>query len=233
MIISSPSAFNQPQPALLHHALAYAGLGWSIIPVIGKKPAGLWKPFQTNPADEKTLRRLFARKGITGLAVVLGSVSGGLAVRDFDDTGAYRTWAAANPGDATRLPTVKTARGFHVYGRLAEEQFVKFADGELRADTGHYVVLPPSTHPGGIVYSWLIPLPGDAALLPLLPRSLAKPTDAEQTQQTQADPADPCKHIAVRHPPAATPDGVERAITRTLPAGPGEPTAACLTSPGS
>ncbi len=55
----------------------------------GKKAAGLWKPFQKQRADETTLRSTIARNGITGLAVVLGSVSGGLACRDFDDQSAY------------------------------------------------------------------------------------------------------------------------------------------------
>ena len=53
------------------------------------------------------------------------------------------------------MPTVKTARGYHVYGRLEEEAFVTFADGELRADSGHYVVLPPSVHETCAVYSWV------------------------------------------------------------------------------
>jgi hypothetical protein len=45
---------------LLDADLAYARRGWSIIPGIRKKAAGLWKLLQARPADEKTLRRLFA-----------------------------------------------------------------------------------------------------------------------------------------------------------------------------
>ena len=121
---------------LLNAALDYAARSWSIIPTLGKKSVGLWKPFQTRPAAEKTLRRLFAKRGVTGLAVITGKVSCGLAVRDFDQAGAYQAWAAQNPAEAASLPTVATARGAHVYGRLDKEAFADLGDGELRATLG-------------------------------------------------------------------------------------------------
>src|SRR2546421_4793946 len=70
---------DQHSRSLLEHALAYADRGWSIIPVTGKKAVGLWKLFQTQPPNERTLGHLFAREGVTGLAVILGRVSRGLA----------------------------------------------------------------------------------------------------------------------------------------------------------
>ncbi len=139
-------------------ALTYARRGWSIIPTIGKNSAHHWKQFQTTPADESTLRRLFSHKGITGLAVILGSASRGLACRDFDDTDAYHRWADAQPELAALLPTVKTARGFHVYFR-GPDSFAVLGDGEYRADAGHYCLLPPSRHPDGPTYTWQIMLP--------------------------------------------------------------------------
>jgi hypothetical protein len=206
-ILNKPTGCN-PQDALLEHALGDARRGWSIIPVAGKKPVGLWTPFQSRPPDERTLRRLFAKKGVTGLAVITGAVSGGLAVRDFDQADAYHAWAAENPDDAKRLPTVKTARGFHVYGRLDEEEFATFPDGELRADSGHYVVLPPSVHESGAVYTWLVPLPPGGEPFPLLPPSLRE----EAPRQTQQ----PKQHIA------CVPQAVIDAIRATLPDGPGQ-----------
>jgi len=103
-----------PMRSLLESAIDYARRGWSIIPTAGKRAKGLWKPFQTLPADERTLRSLFASPGVTGLAVILGSASGGLVGRDWDDAEGYHRWAANFPELAKVLPTVRTSRGYHV-----------------------------------------------------------------------------------------------------------------------
>src|SRR5262249_22319933 len=146
------SQCKYPNGPLLEQAIEYAGRGYSVIPVSGKRAVGRWKPFQTQRPDKATIRRLFTNPNITGLAVITGRVSGGLAVRDFDEAEAYHTWANNNPGDADRLPTVKTGRGYHVYGRLEAEVFEKFYDGELRGTSRHIVVAPPSAHPDGHSY---------------------------------------------------------------------------------
>src|SRR5271157_3811181 len=111
VMLPLPAPSVQTAPNLLDHALDYSRRGWSIIPVRGKVAAGLWKPFQERAAAESTLRRLFAKPDVTGIAVVTGTVSDGLAVRDFDDPVAYRRWASQHPSDAARLPTVQTSRG--------------------------------------------------------------------------------------------------------------------------
>jgi hypothetical protein len=140
---------------LIDHALAYAASGWSVLAVDGKRAVGKWRAFQKHAPDDGTLHRLFTRTGITGLAAVTGAVSAGLAVRHFDRVDAYDVWAEAHPTDANSLPTVRTVRGFHVYGRLDVEDYRTLADGELRADSRHYVLLPPSLHPDGIKYDWI------------------------------------------------------------------------------
>ena len=58
--------------ALLSAALAYAARGWSIIPTRANKAAGLWRAFQTQGAGDTTLRSMFARPGVTGLAAIIG-----------------------------------------------------------------------------------------------------------------------------------------------------------------
>ena len=153
-----PSANGKHQSPLLAAALEYHARGWSIIPLCRSKPAVKWKRFQRECASEAELCRMFCMPGIDGLAVILGPVSGGLACRDYDVADAYRSWKADHPKSARTLPTVKTARGYHVYF-TGPEGFEDFGDGEYRADSLHYCVLPPSRHRHGQIYEWVIPLP--------------------------------------------------------------------------
>jgi hypothetical protein len=217
--VYTPNADLSTKVEVLDHALAYAARGWSIIAVAGKKAVGLWTTYQTNPPDKQTLVRLFAKKGITGLAVILGKVSGGLAVRDFDKADAYHAWAEANPEDASRLPTVRTARGFHVYGRLDEETFAKLSDGELIGNSRHIVVLPPSAHPDGGVYTWVNPLPSASSSLPVLPPSLMPAR--RQERNTRHNPP---HHIAcvLTVSQEFVPEWAKEVIASSLPSGPGQ-----------
>lgn len=84
-------------------------------------------------------------------------MSGGLAVRDFDERAAYDKWREAHPVLAASLPTVETARGFHVYLLGDGHRTTFLDDGELRGE-GSYVLAPPSVHPDGSVYRWIVPL---------------------------------------------------------------------------
>src|SRR5207253_1011753 len=74
-----------------------------------------------------------------------------------DDAGAYHHWAESNVDLAGMLPTVQTARGFHVYSHGHHDRTVKLTDGELRG-AGGYCLLPPSRHPTGCSYRWIIEL---------------------------------------------------------------------------
>ena len=62
-------------------ALAYLGTGISTIATIGKAPATPWKKFQRRLATGTELQRLFADTKVTGLAIILGTVSGGLSFK--------------------------------------------------------------------------------------------------------------------------------------------------------
>jgi hypothetical protein len=154
---------------ILRQVLDLAERGWSVFPLLPntKMPAVKWKRFQDERPSQKQLRSWFIGGDQPGLAVVLGGISGGLACRDFDAMEGYQKWAADHAGLASVLPTVQTARGRHVYFRGEAEAFVKFDDGELRADHRHYNALPPSIHPSGKPYQWLTPLEDNLPLIPL------------------------------------------------------------------
>ena len=138
-----------------HHALAYSRLGFSILPINGKRYHGRsWKKYQTTPMPEHEIRHRFSSPSISGLAVVLGQISGDLCCRDFDDEGAYHAWAAEHPDHASTLPTAKTANGFHVYFKTSRQNTRKLGDGELRGERS-YCLLPPSKHPDGPIYEWV------------------------------------------------------------------------------
>jgi len=147
---------------LVDEGLAYHERGLCIIPIRhksekGKEPACRWKQYQARRPSKRTLRRWFGQEGLDGLAVIAGDVSGGLVVRDFDIPEPYAWWAEKHPELARRLPTVKTKRGYHVYHRGQVRRIVQLDDGELRGNG--YTLLPPSRHPSGHVYSWVVPLP--------------------------------------------------------------------------
>jgi hypothetical protein len=196
MIASGHSLGQRPTSAraaskLLGHALAYAANGLAIIPTKGKKPAFPWKEFQEIPPDKKSLRRMFALGDITGLAVVLGPVSNGIACRDFDKQASYDNWAASHPALVSGLPTSATSRGRHVFFRpAARTRIVNLGDGELRG-SGGICLLPPSRHPSGATYEWLIPLPhGELPMVDAVECGLAsgaaRRESKGQEQHTQA-----------------------------------------------
>ena len=176
----------------LDAALEYARRGWSIIPIrhkpgtSGKQPAVSWRTYQTRPPTESELRRWFGDGRLPdGLAVILGEVSAGLVCRDFDTVDGYQRWAAAHPDLARSLPTVETARGRHVYLRSAWRGFIDLGDGELRGDSGHYCLLPPSVHPTGFRYRWAVPWP-DGVLAPIDPREAGFLPETESAQRTES-----------------------------------------------
>lgn len=168
MIIAQTRMETKNENLVLKQALAYYQRGWCVIPIPhGQKVARIrWKQYQVKrPTEEQVLKLFGGNHG--NIAVVLGSVSGGLACRDFDTEEGYLQWANEHPDLAGKLPTVKTARGCHVYFLADIGSVQHFDDGELRG-SGGYCMLPPSVHPDGVIYQWLIE-PNSENLLSLVP----------------------------------------------------------------
>jgi archaellum biogenesis ATPase FlaH len=150
-------------------ALRYRELGWSVVPVVGKRASVEWKPFQTERPSEHQIREWFDGTTATGIAVVCGEVSR-LVVIDYDprndpnDEGAAWLARAELPNTATVL-TGRGDGGFHTYLRTPEgfnapTGKLEPASGVEIRFTGHYCVAPPSLHPDtGGVYIWQDGLP--------------------------------------------------------------------------
>lgn len=144
---------------VLEEAVRYAQMGLSIFPVKGKKPlVASVKSLRTRRIDPTDVGLRFTRsRDVTGVAIVLGSISQDLYVMDFDVPEAYLQWEMACPKLARSLPTALTSRGRHVYAQWPDVKTRKLPYGELLA-TGAYVLAPPSEHPDGGSYTWHIPL---------------------------------------------------------------------------
>ena len=139
---------------------------------------------------------------------------------------------SGTPALAKTLPTVKTARGWHVYF-CGLEGFYDLGNGEYRGDSGHYCLLPPSRHPSGITYEWILPLP-DGELPSIDPRKAGLlPIGTESTEEivllgeavsSQASLPSPCSPCSL---PSLSPgletlteddkQAIENAIEATLP----------------
>ena len=131
-------------------ALAYAALGFSVIPLDGKRPAlKSWTQFQREQADEQMIH-LWA---FGNVGIVCGVVSGNLIVLDLDGTAGYAAFAATFPALAETY-TVASGGGVgrHVYFYVdhlppsVKAMGTPIGNLELCGE-GRQVVAPPSVHP--------------------------------------------------------------------------------------
>ena len=171
---------------ILDAAFLYHGFGWSLLPIrhATKKPAcRSWSQYQKQPASLETITGWFRRPGY-GLAVVTGPVSGDLFCRDFDELTSYDQWKGRNPDLASTLPTVATSRGRHVYCRAKFGRLQHVDSGELRGGKG-YCLLPPSIHPDGMSYRWIIPPTDSIPFVDLLTSGFISQYETESTERTE------------------------------------------------
>ena len=139
---------------LLGAALAYAELGFSVLPLNGKRPAlQSWIEHQQTAATTATIEAWHKAGLLTNVGIVCGAVSGNLVVLDLDGAAGYPAFAATFPALAETY-TVSTGGGVgkHVYWRVDDiPPAIKAMNtpvGNLEiCATGRQVVAPPSLHP--------------------------------------------------------------------------------------
>lgn len=164
----------------------YLARGWSVIPLAPREkfpdPALLpkqwdawegrekatWKPYQERHATMEEVAAWLARSPDLNLGILTGAVSG-LVVLDLDGAAAVRD---ALTRGLPHTPIATTGKGLHLYlahpgGAVPNRaNLIEDSPGyDLRGDGG-YVVAPPSVHPSGWQYRWLV-TPEEIPLAPL------------------------------------------------------------------
>ncbi len=137
---------------MLTYAKKYLSLGMNVIPTQGKNPLIKWKKFQNVRVTEQLVEQWWTAYPEANIAVVLGEVSGNLAVVDLDSDDAIREFKAL--GAPTNTLISRTARGYHIFYRVPKcFPSTKVGNIEIKC-TGSIVVIPPSKHPSGVQYRW-------------------------------------------------------------------------------
>lgn len=141
---------------LRHTALEWHRNGYSVFPIQhgGKRPLVRWSAYADAPASVPQLLRWF--RGDSNMAVACGGKKH-LTVVDFDtQSGYYKMLARVNDdirGIIDRTYKVKTGRGLHVYFNVESRSRKNVEEKiDIKGDGG-YVLVPPSLHPSGSVYT--------------------------------------------------------------------------------
>lgn len=131
---------------------------WTLLPLQKKTKRPLVTEWTTlTRADSEKLMAEYTEKEINiGLKTGVGS---GVVVLDFDGAIGQKTYE--DLFKEIRTATVKTGNGLHLYFKISEDlqlsNMVRVLPGvDLRANGGQ-IMLPPSVHPSGAIYQWLIP----------------------------------------------------------------------------
>jgi hypothetical protein len=150
------------EPACLLAALAYARRGWPTFPLKPQSKEPLTRHGVNDATtDEAQLRAWWKKWPQANVAIACGHP--GPDVLDVDDLIAGRD--VFNEAALLGGPDVATARGRQLYGEGSSSGTINLGYGELRG-RGSYVVAPPSIHPSGKVYTWIVEPNGRLPRLP-------------------------------------------------------------------
>jgi hypothetical protein len=200
---------------VLNEALRYLGLGWSIIPTcwavdgacgcgrghtgndIGKAPLVKWTDYQTRRATVEEATNWWTNWPQANIACVTGTISK-LVVVDLE----YDGIAEAERLNLWSPLKAFTGKGYHLYfahpgeGRICNAAKMKKIKGfDMRGDGG-YVLLPPSRHATGRLYTWASAFSVGAPLPVFTLRLLAHITEKDSSTVAPERLAKPAGWIA-------------------------------------
>jgi hypothetical protein len=154
----------------LHAALGYAAAGRAVFPLMvrSKEPA-IARGFKASTTNPETIRRYW-RVPDRNIGIATGAPSGVWALDvDGEDGAASLRVLERQHGKLPETWISSTGRGWHVWLRYTvpiPSTSGRIAPGlDVRADGG-YAVVPPSIHPNGRAYAWVVPPEGEPAEAP-------------------------------------------------------------------
>jgi hypothetical protein len=147
---------------LATYAHNYVKLGWSIFPIEpnGKKPLVKWEKCQKERATEDQVKKWWAKYPNANIGIVTGTISD-IIVIDIDSAKGQEEYTVKlgefhnTISQKTGKPNARQLFFKHPKDRKYHNRARLFLDVDVRADGG-YVVVPPSVHPNGTVYQWII-----------------------------------------------------------------------------
>jgi len=145
---------SSQKQSVVASALAFLQIDWSVIPLKpqSKEPLISWKGLQRRKLQEREIIEIFERHPDANLGVITGRISN-LLVVDSDAPDALKRGVPLTP-------IAETSRGRHYYFQLPDKKIrsvTGIAEGLDLKGEGGYVVSPPSVHPSGTRYQWIIP----------------------------------------------------------------------------
>lgn len=184
--------------SVLDCALEYSARGLSVFPLMPneKRPVGPWARYQRNRASDDELEAMFSDDALN-IGIAQGPVSGCFVV-DIDGPEGEESWSKLCQRHEFETPTAtaKTGKGRHLYFRIPKGATVRNAQGilpgvDIRGEGG-YVVAPPSVHPDGSTYEWVLhPDDEEMAAAPDWLVTLVSGSQSHTDAPTSAKPIDP------------------------------------------
>ena len=140
---------------LAEYIKQYYDRNYSLLPLRDKKPIIKWNSLQKQRAEAEDIYDWFLKYHNFNVGILTGSR---LAVLDIDDPDHFKQWQTQNKAIFPETTKVRTGRGFHYW--YAIDKNVRSVTNEAFEikGTGSYIVAPPSMHPSGKSYEFIIPL---------------------------------------------------------------------------